>query len=311
MSFLLRAQLPPDRLPDLDDLCLDVGDRLDMEVDTDEDTRFFQHQGQRHASWCPWPRSFAGFFVPGASTRGVELDVEQLGAHLAVRVNVPALCTWADWRLGLAMGAELSALSEQGVRVEGEGEFLAEGLVQCFEEDDTRYLAECSAGAAALLEEVRRGRVVRVGGPSGYAIIGPRTWLEVSEGVEEPEELALALVDRIQGSIELRGFDDFHLANPLQLDGPSGRTVVAAVLPPDQSTLLRDPQYVLLSEDLEAEQARLWLLPFDRLEQAFPARAVWLDDRTAAIPAIPEHAWLRELERIRPLLMTVEELLDE
>jgi hypothetical protein len=311
VSFLLRARLLPDRLPDLDDLCLDAGDRMGMDVELDEDTCLLLEQGRRDTSWCAWPRTFAGLFVPGASTRGVEVDVEQVVGHLAVRVAVPALCTWVDWQLGLALGAELAGLCDQGVQVEGEGDFLAEGLVQRFEDDDHRYLAECSAGTAALLDEVRRGRVVRVGGPAGYAIIGPRSWLELSEGAEDPEELALALVERIQASIELRGFEEFHLANPLQLDGPSGRTVVAAVLPPAQSTLLRDPQYVLLSEDLEVADARMWLLPFARLELAFPARAVWLDDRTAAIPAIPREAWRRELERIQPLLTTVEQLLDD
>lgn len=311
MSFLLRARLEPARLPDLDDLCLDAGDRLGMEVELDEDTRLLLRRGERETSWCAWPRGFAGLFVPGASTRGVELDVEQAGASLSVRVNVPALATWADWRLGLALAGELAGLSDDGVRVQGEGSFLDEGLARRFEQDDARYLAECAAGAAALLDEVRRGRVVRVGGPAGYAIVGPRTWLELSEGAEDPEDLALALVDRIQASVELRGFEDFHLANPLQLDGPDRRTVVAAVLPPDQPTLLRDPQYVLLSDDLEAADARMWLLPFARLDDAFPARAVWLDDRTAAIPAIPAESWSRELERIRPLLTTVEGLLDE
>ncbi len=147
--------------------------------------------------------------------------------------------------------------------------------------------------------------------PAGYAIVGPRTWLELSKATPEPEELALALVERIQASVELRGFEEFHLANPLQLDGPDGRRVVAAVLPPDQDTLLRDPQYVLMSDDLEVADARMWLLPFGQLDEAFPARVVWLDDRTAAIPAIPADAWRRELERIRPWLTTVEGLLDE
>ena len=310
MSFLLRARFEPARLPDLDDLRLDAAERLDLDVELDDDSRLLTHQGVRETSWCSWPRTFAGLFVPGASTRGVELDVEQAGAMLAVRVNVPALCTWADWRLGLAVGAELAELAGDGVRVEGEGSFLPEGLFQSFEQDDGRYLAECSAGAAALLTEVRKGRVVRVGGPAGYAIVGPRTWLELSEAGSDPEELALALVDRIQASVELRGFEEYHLANPLQLDGPDGRTVVAAVLPPDQDTLLRDPQFVLMSDDLEVEGATMWLLAFGKLDEAFPARLVWLDDRTAAMPAIPAEAWRRELERIRPWLTTVEELLD-
>ncbi len=310
MSFLLRARFEPARLPDLDDLRLDAAARLDVDVELDEDSRLLLRRGVRETSWCAWPRTFAGMYVPGASTRGVELDVEQAGGQLAVRVSVPALCTWLDWRLGLVLGAELAELADDGVRVEGEGSFLAEGLAQRFEEDDTRYLAECSSGAAALLEEVRKGRVVRVGGPAGYAIVGPRTWLELTEAGGEPEDLALALVDRIQASVELRGFEAFHLANPLQLDGPSGRTVVAAVLPPDQDTLLRDPQYVLMSDDLEADGARMWLLPFGKLEEAFPARVVWLDDRTAAVPAILAEAWRRELERIRPWLTTVEQLLD-
>jgi hypothetical protein len=311
MSFILQVDLHPERLPDLPALRDTASGRLGLVVRFDEETVWGLEQGVREAEWCRWPRPMTGLFVPGATTRGVELDAGHAGATVQVRVTIPALATWADWRLGLTLAGALGALADGGVRVVGEGSFVAAGLVQLFEDDDGRYLAETAAGASALAEAIAEGRVVRVGGPGGYAIVGPRTWLEVQKEVEgDPTELPLALVERIQASVELRGFEDFHVANPLQLDGPSGQAVAAAVLSPDRSTVLRDPQYVLMSDDIEAEQAAMWLLPFAQLDDAFPARALWIDDRTAAIPAIPGAAWRRELDRIRPLLVRVEDLLD-
>ena len=44
---------------------------------------------------------------------------------------------------------------------------------------------------------------------------------------------------------------------------------------------------------------------------ALPGRAAWLDDRTAAVTAIPAAAWPQTLASLGPWLVTVEELLDE
>lgn len=310
MTFVVRATLDRGHLPEADDLRLLASDRLGTPVSLDPETAAGMREVPQGTTWCPWRRPAAAFFVPGATTRGVEIDLEPSGSALAVRLQVPALSTWQDWRLGLALAGEVADRAPRGVEVPQEGRFLAEGLLQQYGQRDGRWLAECEAGALAVGQEVRQGRVVRIGGPGGYASIGPRTWIDLERQADEPEDLALALVDRIQASIECRGFESFHRANPLRLDGPTGQVVLAAVLPVGQPTLLRDPQYVLLSDDLEADRAQLFLLPFSRLEDAFPARALWLDDRTAAVPAIPPEAWRREMERIRPLLVTVQELLD-
>ncbi len=304
MAFVVRTRNVG--LPPIEALTEAAAARLEMDVAPDEVTSIASAQRDRSTSWCPWPHAKVGLHVPGASTRGVELAATPDD----VSVTVPALATWADWRLGLAAAAVLAG--DRTLHVDGEGEFLAAGLAQHFEHDDRRYLAECTAGVASVEATVRQGRVARIGGPAGHAAIGPRTWLELLEEIADPDELPMVLVDRIQASIEARGFERYHEANPMWLDGRDGREVLAVVLAPDVDTLLRDPEYVLIGEDLEADDAAvtMWLLPFHQLEAALPGVATWVDDRTAAVPAIRRDQWDGVLRRMRPLLVSVPDVLD-
>jgi len=87
--------------------------------------------------------------------------------------------------------------------------------------------------------------------------------------------------------------------------------VLASLLPPGVDTLLRDPEYVLVSRNLEAgPEEPLLLLPFDAMEAAFPGRLHWLDDRTCAVPAIDPAGWSVHIQRIEPMLTSLTELLD-
>lgn len=308
MAFVIRTDV--DDLPSLAALVEAAADRLGMDVQPDEVTAIAAAQGERSTSWCPWPHPRLALHVPGASTRGVELLATRGRDHCEVVVSIAALSTWADWRLGVAICGVLAG-SSGTLRVEGEGEFLAEGVLRHFEHDDQRYLSECVAGVASVEATVRQGRVARIGGPAGHAAIGPRTWIELMDEIGDPEDLPAALIDRIQGSIEARGFERYHEANPMWLDGRDGREVLAVVLAPEVDTLLRDPEYVLIGDDLESDgDVTMWLLPFHHLEAGLPGVARWIDDRTAAVASIGRDQWPDVLDRLRPLLLSVPDVLD-
>jgi hypothetical protein len=311
MAFILRATVPVDRLPPPDALLREASDRLQAEIRLDEPTESLRRRGRRDISWAPWPRAALGFYVPGASTRGADVQIEPAGGNVEVRVIQAVLCTWTDWRLGLALAAVLGRHGDGSLRVDGEGRFEASGLQMHFEDDDERWLLEIASGTAAVRAAVEdERRTVKIGGPAGVAAIGPRTWPDIARDGPD-EELPLRLVERIQASIEARGFESFHKANPLCLDGRQGREVVACVLPPERATLLREPEYVLLGDDLERSVgAELFLLPFSRMEEAFPGVLSWLDERSCGVPALALSSWPQTLARVRPLLVPLAELLD-
>jgi len=316
LAFITHLSLPCEQLPDLEGLLTSVEDVLDRDLILDEETLLLQEQERRLSSWCPWPSPQLGLYVEGDSTRGVALSVERASAEFRIRVTVPVLATWTDWELGVQLVCAL--LGEKNLsrsaQVEGLGQFAAPGMLQTFLSGEDRYLAELEAGFAAISTAIREGRRVRIGGPAGYASIGALCWERLSGSIlpgEESDEVALRLVQMIQASIERRGFEDFEEANPLILDGPDGRSIVSCLLAPGQDLILRDPEYVLISGDLEHEvNPELLLLPFDRFEDAFPALATWLDERCCAVPALPTESWPATVERIRPLLTSVQELLD-
>lgn len=308
MTFVVRVKRPD--LPELEQLRAAASDRLRLDVVLDEPSRIAAEAGHRESTWCPWPLHLAAMFVPGATTRGVELMATREAGGADVRISIGTLATWIDWRLGLCLASLLAG--DGPAEVEGEGRFLAAGLRRHFEEADDRYDAELTEGAAAVAAAAAEGRVARIGGPGGYAAIGPRTWMELAEVIVDPDDLPIAVVERIRDSIEARGFESYHPANPMWLDGRSGREVLAALLAPEVDTLLRDPEYILLSEDLEAEPGvGMYLLPFEHTQAALGPMVAWVDDRTAAVAAIPRSEWPRIFERMRPMLVEVDQVLDD
>ena len=314
MAFIARLLLPSTDIPDLEALLQDVEEQLDVDLVLDEETLDVQTAPESQSSWCPWPKPQLSVYVEGASTRGVDLSAEPSAGGVDVRVTVPVLATWTDWELGVRLMSRLARDRVEAVRVDGVGQFAPAGLEQLFLDQEQFYLEELEEGWSAIGAAIAQGRRVRIGGPAGYASVGAHTWRRLrdeADKLDEDVDLALRLVTLIQASIEMQGFDDFAEANPMILEGPGQRSLVAALLSPGKDLILRDPEYVLLSTDLETEQhAELLLLPFERLEEAFPALATWLDDRCCAVPAIPKDSWSDHIERIRPLLISVPDLLD-
>ena len=316
MAFIAHLRLPPNDLPDLECLLESVEDTLDVDVVLDEETLLLQQAERRVSSWCPWPSPKLEVYIEGASTRGVTLNLESRTSGVDISITIPVLATWTDWELGVQLVCALLGDNEheRSARVEGIGEFAAEGMRQTFLQLEERYLSELEEGWAAMNSAIDEGRRVRIGGPAGYASIGKQCWQRLRQGTEpgeEADEPALRLVQMIQASIDRRGFDDFEEANPLILDGPGGRRAVATLLSPGRNLILRDPEFVLVSSNLEdAEDAELLLLPFERFEEAFPALATWLDERCCAVPALPSASWPATIERLRPLLVSVSDLLD-
>ncbi len=272
--------------------------------------------GVRKISWCPWPDERVEMFVAGATTRGADILLEKQASELRIRIFLKALATWTDWQLGVEAACALCDLTQApGILVGDEEDELhnPEILRRLLLDSDDAYWKECEGGANGIrLSVVEQGEIVRIGGPAGLAAIGPRTWARIGAENQDGEALCDLLLDAMKSSIEARGFEGFHLANPMILDGRSGQSVVALLVAPDRPTLLRDTEFVLLSDNLEsAAGSPLYLLPATDIEIAFPGLVSWLDDRNCALAAIPHSSWARRIEEIRPLLSEVDSFLDQ
>jgi len=272
--------------------------------------------GVRKISWCPWPDDRIELFIAGASTRGTDLSLEKHGNDLKIRTCLKALATWTDWQLGVEAACVLSERTgAAGVRCGDEGDelLLPEQLRELLLDNDDLYWSECLSGATGIRRAVvEHGETVRIGGPAGLAAIGPRTWGRIGADTATEEDLSNILLDAMRGSIEARGYDGFHLANPMILDGRSGQSVTALLVAPDRPTLLRDTEYLLLCEDLEgAAGSPLYLLPYEDIDKAFPALVSWLDERNCALAAIPTGSWQRTIADIKPLLSEVDDFLEQ
>ena len=310
MAFLLTTRVALDRFPDLEALLAQLRPIVGRTLRVDRETEAAARRGRVESSWCPWPRTTVGLYVPGSTTRGADIGLQRSGTGIEVQVVHPVLGTWTDWRIAVEAAAAVAEAADAPVRLDAARAVTPEELRRGFVADDARWGAECAAGAEAVRAAVAKGRVVRLGGPAGMAAIGPRSWrrLEVDADDEAP---AGELLDLIQRSVEARGFETYYAANLLCLDGRSGREIIASLLAADVATILRDPEYILLGDDLENRAGpTLQLLRLEDLDDALPRRVVWLDDRTCAIPPIRRDEWSGLLERMRPWLTPVEELLD-
>jgi len=272
--------------------------------------------GVRKVSWCPWPDEQIELFIAGASTRGTDLILEKQGSGLKIRTCLKALSTWTDWQLGVEAACVLSERTGAGGVLCSEDSdelLLPEQLREQLLDKDDLYWSECMGGAAGIRHAVvEHGETVRIGGPAGLAAIGPRTWARIGADAVSEEDLGELLLDAMRSSIEARGYDGFHLANPMILDGRSGQSVIALLVAPDRPTLLRDTEYILLCEDLEGTAgAPLYLLPYEDIDKAFPALVTWLDDRNCALAAIPAATWQRKISEISPLLSEIDQFLEE
>lgn len=313
MAFALRTTLTLTQVPPLGELLRTLTELFGVEACLDQDADRALKRGGRSASWCPWPMRTLGLYLEGASTRGTEIDLRRVNDGIEIRLTQHTLATWSDWRLTLESAILLADRADGYVTLQGGGRVATSSLRRRYIEETDQYDAELLAGLEAVRQKVgEQGRTIRLGGPRGVAAIGPRTWARVLDlGGEEPEDQAEALVDVILASLEARGFEEFYPANLLCLDGRTGKEVLASLLPPGVDTLLRDPEYVLLSRNLEAgPEEPLQLLPFDAMESAFPGRLHWLDDRTCAVPAIDPASWSMHMQRLDPMLTSLAELLD-
>lgn len=310
MPFALRVSLPVDLLPPLDRVRDHLEEVFDARVDLDEDADRALDRGLRAASWCPWPARTLGLFIDGASARGAEVALRRDGDAIEVRTSMHVMGSWTDWRLVLELSIHLAEQGDGYCTLQGGGRVATSNLRARYLEDPAHYERELLAGLEAIERSVEQGRVVRLGGPRGTAAVGPRTWPALAEH-EDPDERAEAVIELILSSLGAEGFEDYYPANLLCLDGRTGREVLASLLPPDKDTLLRDPEFVLLSANLEAgPEEPLFVLPFERLGDAFPGRLRWLDDCTVAVPAIPRSEWASHVARLRPMLTPLHELLD-
>lgn len=312
MAFALRTTLTLTQVPPLGELLRALTDLFGVEACLDQDADRALKRGARSASWCPWPLRTLGLYLEGASTRGTEVDLRRATDGIEIRLTQHTLGTWSDWRLTLETAILLADRGDGYCTLQGGGRVATSNLRRRYLEETDQYDAELVAGLRAVQQKVESGRTIRLGGPRGVAAIGPRTWGRVlALGGPEVEDQAEALVDVILASLEARGFEEFYPANLLCLDGRTGKEVLASLLPPGVDTLLRDPEYVLLSRNLEAgPDEPLMLLSFDAMEAAFPGRLHWLDERTCAVPAIDPASWSVHVQRLEPMLTPLTELLD-
>lgn len=310
MSFLLRVPLVVERIPPLGEVIEHLRAAVDPAARVDAATERALGRAELEASWFPWPRLHLGFFVPGASSRGVDVLVEGTGGAADLKVRAPMLASWSDWRLATELASFVS--DQAGGPVEGPEGLRADGarLRELLLSDDHRWSRELDEDVASVRSlVVEQGRTIDLGGPHGSAWLGPRLWAAAALSVSD-DDVPQRLIEQILDSVWARGVEDWHAANLLSFDGRTGREIRASVLAADQDTLLRDPEFVLLGEDLESQAPRFWLLPFDEIGEALPGLVRWLDDRTAAVSAIPRDAWARRLDSIRPRLVGLDDLLD-
>ncbi len=312
MPFLLRVELPLARMPALGETLDHLGGLFETTMRLDEDAERAMKRGLRAASWCPWPIRTLGLYIEGVSTRGTEVALNRRPEGVEIQVCQHVMGTWTDWRITVELAMFLANKGDGYCTLQGGGRVSTSGLRRRYVEDSEHYDRELLAGLDAIQRAVEeQQRTVRLGGPRGTAAIGPRTWSRISIAHEESEDRAEAVVEALLASLEARGFEAFYPANLLCLDGRTGREVLASLLPPDVDTLLRDPEYVLLSADLEAGPTEpLKVLPFDRLDEAFPGRVHWIDDCTAAVAAIPRTQWVNHIANLTPMLTPLSELLD-
>ncbi len=316
MALFLEIETTLPVLPELPALL----DRLDQTFGTTIQLNTTQALdldcGVRKISWCPWPDERVEMFVAGATTRGADMLLEKHASELRIRIFLKALATWTDWQLGVEAACALCDLTHApGILVGDEENELhnPEELRRLLLDNDDAYWKECEGGANGIrIAVVEQGETVRIGGPAGLAAIGPRTWARIGAENQEGEALSDLLLDAMRGSIEARGFEGFHLANPMILDGRSGQSVVALLVAPDRPTLLRDTEFVLLSDNLESTAGSpLYLLPTSDIEIASPGRGSCRDDLNRALAACPLRSWARRSESSRPLLSEVDTFLDE
>ena len=315
MALFLEIETTLEMLPELHALLDGLDQTFGTTIQLNTTQALDLDCGVRKVSWCPWPDEQIEVFVAGATTRGADVLLEKRGRELHIRVVLKALATWTDWQLGVEAACALCDLTQApGVLVGDDEDELRspEELRRMLLDDDDAYWKECEGGAHGIRRAiVEQGEIVRIGGPAGLAAIGPRTWARLGAENQDGEALSELLLGAMRSSIEAHGFEGFHLANPMILDGRSGQSVVALLVAPDRPTLLRDAEFVLLSDNLEsAAGAPLYLLPATDIETAFPGLVSWLDDRNCALAAIPQSSWARRLEEIRPLLSEVDEFLD-
>jgi len=312
MPFLLRVELPLARLPSLDDVKAHLERTFDSTVRLDEDSERALGRGLRAASWCPWPTRTLGLYIEGASSRGTEVGLNRRPEGVEVQVGQHVMGTWTDWRMTLELVIHLAEKGDGYCTLQGGGRVSVSGLRRRYLDDSEQYERELHAGLTAIQRAVEeQDRTVRLGGPRGTAAIGPRAWARIVSLHDEPEDRAEAVVNALLASLDARGFESFYPANLLCLDGRTGREVLASLLPPDVDTLLRDPEYVLLSADLEAgPEVPLKVLAFDQLDEAFPGRLHWIDDCTCAVSAVPRSQWADHIASIAPMLTPLSELLD-
>ena len=311
MALVLRIHVPIDELLPLDALLSALRDALGREVEVDEESRSRRGEESRESSWCPWPRARLGLYVPGQTTRGTDLTVELRGSWLRVECAHPSLGTWTDFRVAVEVASAIADACGTDVELVDGQRLAPEDARAFFLDEPARWESLVERATEQLrVTVVEEQKVVRLSGPAGTAWIGPRTWSGiVAEG--PAQELPARVLDRIQGSVDGRGWEGFYAAQPIVLDGRSGRDAVACLLPPDQATIVRDPEFVLISEDLEAVGGGLmWLLPFTEVERALPGLVTWIDERTAAIGAIPRASWAARIEHARVHLVSMRDFLD-
>lgn len=316
MALFLEIETTLDLLPELPALLEGLDRTFGTTIQLNTTQALDLDCGVRKISWCPWPDERVEMFVAGATTRGTDILLENRGHELLIRICLKALATWTDWQLGVETACALCDLTHAAGILLGDEENQLhdpEDLRRLLLDDDDVYWKECEGGATGIrLAIIEQGETVRIGGPAGLAAIGPRTWARLSADNHESDSLSELLLDAIRGSIEARGFEGFHLANPMILDGRSGQSVVALLVAPDRPTLLRDTEFLLLSDDLEGSAGSpLYLLPTNDIDRAFPGLVSWLDDRNCALAAIPQTSWKRRIEEIRPLLSEVDGFLDQ
>jgi hypothetical protein len=272
----------------------------------DKDLRFEEGE-EVGATGGAWPPMCVHLFLPGVSTRGVEVCHQ----HGAVNVRLLACSSPEDYELGLRFVRATAELAGAGVRPEDSDELAVAEL-------DGRYGADWAArqvrSATRLVAQVARERgQVTIRGPVRDFYLGERLLAELSDsppedqggsgGLKErsgspPEDRAPEdelFAERLLGAIRRTQYVDperYYEASEIEVDagGGAGAVRVAVWTPSSIGHLFTPVDFVFLTAR-EKDGGEMLVVPFGTVPEIAGDRCAFLDELQLLVEPVSERDW--------------------
>ena len=244
----------------------------------------------------PWPEGQVYLYLPGVSTRAVE--VLRDGDRLTVTVR--ACSCEEDWQLALRVLEALVADREQRINADVYGE-LSLGELRGRVDPPKAVTGSLSTlialidGEAGRLSDAEGPEVLSMPGPGRSYALGPRRLAELRARASE-ESLPLAILEDIR-RVRYADLGDRHEANVLVTT--TGERMTFAVWGERCAALLPDAQRYVIDV---AQATKLLIIPAKALQEvAGPLFEGWLDESSALVRESTAEEWAALIERARPV----------